>query len=336
MVVPTSPLTTMSDHQKSDQSNTVREMNSLVQADFADSLKKWRDYLRYERNLSPHSLRAYQADILHFLRFLTQHLGKAPALDDLSDVHLRDFRSWLVQKANEGNSSRSRARSVSALRNFLKFLDRQGILHNSGITMLQTPKVPRSLPKAVSFERIKALLGKPENSAEDWTSARDRALFTLLYGCGMRIAEALALNIGDIPDDDFWRVLGKGNKERIIPTLPFVDQMIQNYLKLRPGDPQRQAPLFIGVQGRRLNQGVVQKSMRDLRASLGLPDTLTPHALRHSFATHLLAEGANLREIQELLGHVSLSTTQIYADFDNKQLLDIYKNAHPRSKSRKD
>lgn len=324
----------MIDQSKSEEPKIVREINSLVQGDLAESLKKWRNYLKYERNLSPHSLRAYQADILHFLTFLTKHLGKAPSLDDLSEVHLRDFRSWLVAKANEGVASRSRARSVSALRNFLKFLDRQGILHNSGITMLQTPKVPRSLPKAVSFERIKLLLGKPEDKAEDWTSARDRALFTLLYGCGMRIAEALALNIGDIPNDDFWRVLGKGNKERIIPTLPFVDQMVQNYVKLRPGDPQAKAPLFIGIQGKRLNQGVAQKSMRDLRVSLGLPDTLTPHALRHSFATHLLAEGANLREIQELLGHVSLSTTQIYADFDNKQLLDIYKSAHPRSRSK--
>lgn len=302
--------------------------------DLQDFLSRWVKSLTSEKNMSRHTLRAYQKDVRDFLLFLTEHLGAPPSLDTLSELKLQDFRGWLSKMAAQDNGASTRARAVSTLRSFFNWLDKKGIVHNPVIQHLKTPKLPKALPKALDPKQAKDLL---ENTAilqeqENWISLRDQALFTLLYGCGLRIDEALSLNYGNRPQNGSIIVKGKGNKERMVPVLPVVENAIQSYLATCPvSDFKSNAPLFIGAQGKRLNQGVAQKQMRDLRKMLGLPDSVTPHALRHSFATHILQNGGNLRVIQELLGHVSLSTTQRYTDLDNDALFDIYDKCHPRA-----
>lgn len=313
---------------------TLEIITDKCSADLADALHKWESYLTAQKNVSPHTLRAYTTDLKHFIDFLCNHLGGAPSLNALSEIKIRDFRSWLAQKANEGSSARSRARSLSGIKSLYDFLDKQGIMHNPAIHVLQTPKIPRTLPKALSEKQAKQLLNIEKfMDGLHWSDYRDRTLFMLLYGCGLRISEALNLDIKDIPSDGFWRIMGKGRKERLVPTLKVIDSMIDQYLEVHPNPDDKTAPLFPGVQGKRLNQGVAQKAMRDIRISYGLPENLTPHMLRHSYATHLLGNDANLREIQELLGHASLSTTQMYTDVDTEKLLQIYKKAHPRNNS---
>lgn len=304
-------------------------------ADLQAQLANWQDYLRYEKRMSKHTMRAYCADLSHFLSFLCDHLGGAPSINDLSSIKITDFRAWMSRKAMDGVGNASRARSLSGVKNFLSWLDRKGIMHNAAISTVRSPKKPRKLPRPLHEKQALEVL---ENAGllakDDWIAMRDRALFTLLYGCGLRIDEALSLNGSDLPRDGFLRVMGKGGKEREVPVLSIVEEALQRYLSLSPFPAQAGDPLFRGKQGKRLNQGVAQKSMRDLRGVLGLPENATPHALRHSFATHLLQNGANLREIQELLGHASLSTTQRYTDLDAKAMLDVYKKAHPRSKAK--
>jgi integrase/recombinase XerC len=339
-----------------DFSHTLEMTNpSLSTApDLEHRLAQWRDFLRYEKALSRHTLRAYQGDVAHFLNFLTDHLGKPPSLNDLSSVNIRDFRGWLSRKAMDGASNASRARSLSGVKSLLSWLDKQGILHNAAISVVRTPKQAHKVPRPLLEKQALDLLAQA-GKEDGWIAARNKALFTLLYGAGLRIDEALQLNVGDLKaNPDFLIVTGKGNKQRQVPVLAIVQKAVADYLALRPfyspslraqrsnpngtvncrvADAPRNddAPLFIGVQGKRLNQGVAQKSMRTLRVAMGLPDTATPHALRHSFATHLLENGANLREIQELLGHASLSTTQRYTEINAKELLAIYKKAHPRA-----
>ena len=208
-------------------------------------------------------------------------------------------------------------------------MDKQGIAHNAAINTVRAPKLPHKLPKPM--EEVQAFRLLDAMVLESWIDYRNRALFTLLYGCGLRIDEALSLNIGDLPRDGFIIVTGKGNKERQIPILKEIEAKIEDYRTACPEPEFAERPLFLGAKGKRLHQGVVQKSMRDLRAQLNLPDTATPHSLRHSFATHLLQNGANLREIQELLGHVSLSTTQIYTEVNFEDLRAVYAKAHPRA-----
>lgn len=309
-----------------------QELLASCAGDLCQALSSWDTYLEYEKNVSKHTLRAYRKDIDHFLSFLKTHISKPPSLNDLSDVRLQDFRSWLALKAREGTSASSRARSLSGVKSFLRYMDRQGIMHNPSIKQVRSPKRGVKLPKPLTITHSKQLIDEADLlHAQTWIGARDRALFTLLYACGLRISEALDLNIGDMPDNGFWRILGKGRKERIVPTLPIVTKTLDAYIEARPFSNRPEAPLFLGKQGKRLNQGVAQKALRDLRALLGLPETATPHALRHSFATHLLAEGANLREIQELLGHASLSTTQRYTEVETSELLNVYQKAHPRA-----
>lgn len=303
----------------------------ILAPDLAECLDKWRDFLRYEKALSRHTLRAYEGDVQHFLNFLTEHLGAPPGLDALSSVNIRDFRSWLSRKAMQGNSNASRARSLSGVKNFLGWLDKQGILHNAAISVVRTPKQAHKLPKPILEKQAFALLDQA-GLGDDWQALRDKALFTLLYGAGLRIDEALSLNMGDLAASrDFLIVTGKGRKQRQVPVLAIVRQTLDVYLASRPFATESDSPVFMGARGGRLHQGVAQRAMRTIRASLGLPETATPHALRHSFATHLLENGANLREIQELLGHASLSTTQRYTEINAKELLAIYKKAHPRA-----
>jgi integrase/recombinase XerC len=299
------------------------------EADLQECLEKWQTWLRVEKNVSKHTFRAYMSDLSQFINFLSTYHGKALSINDISGSGVSDFRAFLSKKAAKGNNNASRARSLSGLKNFLTWMDKQGIAHNAAIATVRAPKLPRKLPKPLEVTQAFRLLENMQ--AEDWLALRNKALFTLLYGCGLRIDEALSLNIGDLPRDGFLRVTGKGNKQRQVPVLKQVEGVINDYRHACPFPETKERALFCGAKGDRLVQGVAQKAMRDLRKQLNLPETATPHALRHSFATHLLQNGANLREIQELLGHASLSTTQIYTDINFEDLRETYMKAHPRS-----
>ena len=300
--------------------------------DLAAVMPRWQDWLAIERQFSPHTVTAYLGDLTAFLGFFAGHLGHPVRLRDLADAGLTDFRAWLARRTQAGATATSRARAVSSLRNFFKWLDREGILHNAKIGALNTPKLPRTSPKPIAVADATELLEAAEAFAEEpWIGLRDRALFTLLYGCGLRISEALALDRGALPLGDGLKVLGKGRKERVVPVLPAVAEAVSRYGDACPYKAGKDVPLFVGAKGKRLDPAIAQKAMRSLRSQLQLPDTATPHALRHSFATHLLAGGGDLRAIQELLGHASLSTTQRYTEVETEQLLSVYKNAHPRA-----
>ncbi len=299
------------------------------EADFQKILIQWQTWLKVEKNVSKHTFRAYTSDISHFIDFLSQHHGSAISINELSAARLSDFRNWLSRKAMGGASNASRARALSGIKNFLNWMDKQGIAHNAAIGTVRSPKLPRKLPRPL--QEVQAFRLLDDMPDDDWIALRDKALFTLLYGCGLRIDEALSLDITNLPRDRFLRVVGKGNKERQVPVLIQIEEAIDHYRTACPFPEENNRPLFLGKQGKRLNQGVAQKAMRDLRKQLNLPENATPHALRHSFATHLLQNGANLREIQELLGHASLSTTQRYTDINAKELIEIYKKAHPRA-----
>ncbi len=299
-------------------------------SDLSKALGEWRQWLKVEKNVSKHTLRAYTSDLAMFVTFLAGHKGAALSVSDVADANLTEFRSWMSRQAIDGRGNASRARTLSGLKNFLSWMDKQGLAHNAAIKTVRTPKMPRKLPRPLGETQAFHIMN--DTGDGDWVSLRDRALFTLLYGCGLRIDEALGLDVGGLPRDGFLRVMGKGRKERQVPVLPMVESAIADYRAACPYAEESTRPLFIGEKnGKRLNQGVAQKAMRDTRRRLGLPDTATPHALRHSFATHLLQNGANLREIQELLGHASLSTTQRYTDVNAQEMLAIYKKAHPRA-----
>lgn len=308
------------------------EILECCASDLAKALTEWQQWLRVEKNVSKHTLRAYAGDLSNFVRFLSSHKGKAISVSDVSGAALSDFRSWMSRQTVNGAAASSRARTLSGLKNFLAWMDKQGLAHNAAIATVRTPKQPRKLPRPLQEQQAFRLLAREEG--DDWITLRDKALFTMLYGCGLRIDEALSLNIADLPHDGFIRVMGKGRKERQVPVLPMVVEALGYYREACPYPEEGMRPLFVGTKnGKRLNQGVAQKAMRDLRRLLQLPETATPHALRHSFATHLLQNGANLREIQELLGHASLSTTQRYTDINAEEMIAIYKKAHPRQQS---
>ncbi len=276
---------------------------------------------------------AYGHDLRAFCGFVTQHLGGMPEVAALAALREADLRAWLAAGAAAGRGNRTRARHLSALRSFFRWLaKRQGVVC-SAAKLLGTPKVAPGLPKALRAEEARAVAGEiGEVSDSPLAQARDVALFTLLYGCGLRIAEALALTVGDAPrDGQPLLVMGKGRKERLVPVLPAVAQAVALWLKLHPGAGDRAAPLFIGVRGERLNPGVAQRTLRTYRRLAGLPEHATPHALRHSFATHLLGGGADLRAIQDLLGHASLSTTQRYTAVDTEKLLSVWRATHPKA-----
>ena len=316
-----------------DQHEMAKQIKSLPCAEDLQSFcHRWEIYLRLEKQLSPHSLRAYLKDLHDFVQFFSDHLARPISMNDLGDLNIRDFRSWLAYLTTNNASAPSRARALASIRNLFRWLDRNGHLHNPAIQHLRTPKQPRRLPRALNPDDAFQVLEEADATAKlDWTGERDRALFTMLYGCGLRISEALGLNYQDRPRNGIIRVMGKGRKERVVPVLPIVAEALDQYIALCPFPFEDQSPLFLGVRGKRLNQGIAQKQLRELRMALGLPETVTPHALRHSFATHLLSNGANLRIIQELLGHASLKTTQRYTDVSDTDLLRIYDKCHPRA-----
>ena len=263
-----------------------------------------------------------------FFDFAAEHLGKVPETADLAKLEVRDFRAYLSQRAARHIDKSSLARELSTLKNFFKWLARYDILRNPALSVIRTPRRAKVLPKALEVNDTFNVIDEAQNLASNsWQGLRDMAIFTLLYGCGLRISEALSLNVGDIGNNDFLRIKGKGNKERIVPLLPVVVENINKYLAECPYQPKQGEPLFLGARGDRLVPRIIQRQMQKIRAYLGLPDNLTPHALRHSFATHLLAEGTDLRSIQELLGHASLTTTQRYTDVQIETLKKEYDKA---------
>jgi integrase/recombinase XerC len=305
-------------------------------ADLAAVAQSWSTWLRAERRLAERTDEAYRQDMASFVRFLAGHLGGDVALADLARLELIELRAWLAWRHREGFARTSTARAIAAVRSFFRFVDRRHGIHNPALQAMRTPRLPHRIPRPLVEEDARDLLISAGTEARElWLGYRDTALLTLLYGAGLRIGEALALNRRDIgmnPRDlRGLRVLGKGDKERLVPVLPIVAEAIATYLAACPIPPLPDEPLFKGARGGRLQQGVVQKQVRQLRATLGLPESATPHALRHSFATHLLGAGADLRAIQELLGHASLSTTQGYTEVDSRRLMTLYAKAHPRA-----
>jgi integrase/recombinase XerC len=292
------------------------------------------EWLGRERRTAPLTVEAYGADITGFLRFLTQHLGGEPDLAALATVRLVDLRAWLAAEAAAGAGNATRARHLSAVRSFYRFLARRHGVDNPALKLIATPRGKRPVPRALAAAEARAVTERiAEMSDAAALQARDTALFTMLYGCGLRIAEALTLDVRDAPlpgAEAMLRVAGKGGKERIVPVLPAVRDAVAAWLVLHP-DRQPASPLFVGTRGGRLDPAVAQRTMRNFRRLYGLPEHATPHALRHSFATHLLAGGADLRAIQDLLGHASLSTTQRYTAVDTAQLLEVWRKAHPRA-----
>jgi integrase/recombinase XerC len=293
----------------------------------------WLESLGAERRLSANTLDAYERDTRQFLQFLSGHVGGPVKIDDIKALRPADLRGFLAHRRKEGDGARSLGRHLAGLRSFLRHLERKGLANAAGASAIRSPKQPKSLPKPLNGRQALAVVAvDTQMNEEPWIAARDAAVLSLLYGCGLRISEALGLT----PDvfqgrPTSLRITGKGGKTRLVPLLPVVMEAVETYYKLCPYHLEAGAPLFRGARGGPLQPAIIQREMQKLRSALGLPDSATPHALRHSFATHLLGSGGDLRTIQELLGHASLSTTQIYTGVDSARLLDIYDRAHPRA-----
>jgi integrase/recombinase XerC len=301
-----------------------------------EAAEDWLAYIGTERQLAAKTAEAYERDLRQFLAFFASHLNRLPDMKQLLALEARDVRAFLASRRSEGVGSRSLARTLSALRMFYKFLERRGYGKNDAIRAVALPKLPHSVPKPLTAPKATALVDGADIAASDqpeWIIARDTAVLALLYGSGLRISEALTLKRKDAPvkGRDMLRVHGKGSKTRVVPVLPIAREAIELYLKLCPMRQGSEDPLFVGAHGKQLSPRIIQLRIAKARAVLGLPDTATPHALRHSFATHLLGAGADLRAIQELLGHASLSTTQGYTEVDREHLLKTYESAHPRA-----
>lgn len=303
--------------------------------DLHDAVRDWLSHLASERGQSAATQEAYARDVRQFLGFLKQHTGHLPCLGDLARLDAKTIRAFLANRRKAGAVSRSLSRTLSALRMFFRWLEREDVISNRTIQTVALPKIPHSVPKPLNIEAATAVVSPGVPGELDWISARDAAVLMLLYGCGMRISEALSLTPQTAPINgrDVMHITGKGGKERIVPAISMVSEAIERYMRLCPYPLERDKPLFVGARGGPLSPRIIQLAMEKLRADLGLPDTATPHALRHSFATHLLSAGADLRQIQELLGHASLSTTQIYTEVDATRLLSVYDAAHPRART---
>lgn len=293
----------------------------------------WQQYLGDERRLAPLTLRRYADDFSYFIRFLPQHMGGRVTLKMLLALEHADFRAFLADRLQDGQVKASIARITSTLRSFYRFMEKKGIGKNHAITSVRAPKLPKSLPRAIDPASTQELLNDAPNISEiEWIKKRDVAIFTLLYGAGLRIGEAMKMNRADAPQSDQIIITGKGNKQRLVPILPQIRDAIAEYVAACPFDLPKDGPLFVGLRGKRLHSTHVANQLQKVRERLGLPEGTTPHALRHSFATHLLGGGADLRVIQELLGHASLSTTQRYTKVDAERLMQEHMKAHPRAR----
>lgn len=292
-----------------------------------DAMETWLAHLGSIRNASPLTIDAYRTDVASFLGFLSGHWGGASGLGPLGKISVSDMRSWMAQEQKDGLGARSRARRLSAVKAFYRWLGDTHGIEAAAVSAIRGPKTKERLPRPVAPQAAKALIA---NTNSGWIETRDCAVLTLLYGCGLRISEALGLQASEAPLGQMLKINGKGGKERLVPVLPIASQAVEAYRDQCPYE-LHDGPLFLGARGGALNPRLIQKAMENLRLQLGLPATATPHALRHSFATHLLEAGGDLRTIQELLGHASLSTTQVYTGLNEARLMDIYANAHPRS-----
>lgn len=293
----------------------------------------WLATLAEERRLSGNTLDAYERDTRQFLAFLTQHLAAPARLKDIGELRPADLRGFLAARRRDGAGARTLGRGLAGLRSFLRHLERKGLANAAGAAAVRSPKQPKSLPKPLSDRQAIAVVDAGEQLAEEpWIRLRNAAVLTLLYGCGLRISEALSLTPADFAGTPTsLRITGKGDKTRTVPLIAPALASVRDYVKLCPFSLAEGSPLFRGARGGPLQPAILQREMQKLRGALGLPDSATPHALRHSFATHLLAGGGDLRTIQELLGHASLSTTQVYTGVDSARLLEIYDRAHPRA-----
>jgi integrase/recombinase XerC len=299
-------------------------------------IARWLSHLSAERRLSPRTVEAYGIDLHQFLEFLTLHQATTPTLNTLGRLRPADIRAFLAERRLCAVQSRSLMRQLAGLRSFFRFLELEGLGDASALSAIRSPRLPKSLPKPLSAAQAKAVASEDARAGEDrepWILIRDAAVLSLLYGAGLRISEALAIRRQDAPLPGIERliVLGKGAKQREVVILPQVAQAVHDYVKICPYTLEPQDALFRGAKGGPLGPRIIQLAMESLRGALGLPQSATPHALRHSFATHLLSRGGDLRTIQELLGHASLSTTQLYTEVDAARLMASFRDAHPRA-----
>jgi integrase/recombinase XerC len=317
--------------------DTMTKSETAIRPDIAVEIAHWLQHLGAERRMSPKTLEAYRRDVNQFLGFLAEHLGSSPTLKQLSKITPQDVRAFMAARRAAGASGRSLMRTLAGARSFARFLERNGKGKVAALAAVRAPKVAKTLPKPLAPGAAKRMTDADLRAGGErapWILARDAAALALLYGSGLRISEALGLKPKDVAaaeTNGALVVLGKGGKSRMVPVLPQVLSLIAEYRSLCPFDLPADGPLFVGTRGGALSPRILQLTMERLRGALGLPDSATPHALRHSFATHLLARGGDLRAIQELLGHASLSTTQIYTAVDSERLLEVYRSTHPRA-----
>lgn len=312
----------------------MQEFLISAKPDLQGAREAWLKMLARERRLSALTIEAYERDTRQFFQFLTGHCAGPPGIADISELRPADLRAFMASRRSGGAGPRTLGRGLAAIRSFLRFLERRGLVNAAGAAALRAPRQPKSLPKPLTASDARRVVSSGEQLAEEpWIAARNAAVLTLLYGSGLRISEALGLCGSELSGegDTVLRITGKGGKTRLVPVLPIALQAVAEYRRLCPYDLDPKALLFRGARGGPLNPAIVQREMQKLRGALNLPDTATPHALRHSFATHLLGRGGDLRTIQELLGHASLSTTQVYTSVDTARLLEVYEAAHPRA-----
>jgi integrase/recombinase XerC len=293
----------------------------------------WLAVLRYDRRLSPHTLRAYGDDAARFLDFLTGHTGGAVTAATLASLRAADFRAFLTVRRGEGLGPRGVQRAVAALRSFYRHLERAGLADSTAVQALRSPKIPHTLPRPLSESDALRVIAEAATEEREWLAARNVALITLLYGAGLRISEGLSLKRGMAVLGQTLTIIGKGRKERMVPVIAAVRDSIAAYVRCCPFDPGKDGPLFLSRKGAPMTPRVAQRVMQELRSRLGLSPSATPHALRHSFATHLLQNGGDLRAVQELLGHASLSTTQKYTEVEERRVMAVYQSAHPRARA---
>ncbi|MBR9840742.1 MAG: tyrosine recombinase XerC [Rhodobacteraceae bacterium] len=307
-------------------------MTLLISPAARDALENWLASARALKGAAENTITAYRADVLEFIVFLTAHHAEPQGLKPLARVTTPDMRAFMAHLRGQGAAPRSMARKLSAVKSFYRWLAEREGFEPTAVIMARAPKFQKKLPRQLDESAARAMIETVEmQSADSWIGARDAAVVTLLYGCGLRISEALGLRGRDWPMGESLRITGKGGKERIVPVLPVARDAVGIYLQLCPFEPEPEAPLFRGARGGALNPRLIQKVTEKARLQLGLPATATPHAMRHSFATHLLAAGGDLRAIQELLGHASLSTTQAYTAVDEVHLMKVYEATHPKA-----
>ncbi|HKK98455.1 MAG TPA: tyrosine recombinase XerC [Marivita sp.] len=307
-------------------------MTILISPAARDALEGWLAASRALKGTAENTLTAYRTDVVEFVAFMTEYKGEAQGLLPLARITVPDMRAWMAHTRSGGASARSLARKLSAVKSFYRWLAEREGFEPTAVLSTRAPKFQKKLPRPLNEDAARAMIETVgEQSLKGWVGARDMAVVTLLYGCGLRISEALGITGRDLPLGDAMRIVGKGGKERVVPVLPVARAAVLTYLDLCPFEMTPDKPVFRGVRGGALNPRLVQKVTEQARMQLGLPATATPHAMRHSFATHLLSAGGDLRAIQELLGHASLSTTQAYTSVDTLHLMKVYEASHPKA-----